>query len=449
MDAMKLRARSVNLANDLAMGLMTYRSRLFVQASFWIAAVLVGLAAVYFTKFITIAQAFNTEVFEKHPYWMSAFTPVAFVAATAICKYLAPHAGGSGIPQVLHAASLPSEAGVEITKTGILSVRTAIVKVASTGIGLIGGASIGGEGPTVQISGSIFAVAGNYIRKYFPKVDFHSYIVAAAGAGIASAFNTPLGGVVFALEEVAIGDFGKLRHLVMLGVIIAGLTAQALEGDKLYFGHFALVETPGMFLVLAIFIGAVGGLCGAVFSRVVSSDRLYRLKINWWQRALGCGVAVSVIGLTFSLCGFPGATAGSGYESTRAFMLASSTNFPIFLPLGKMAATAFSTLSGMGGGILAPSLSIGAFLGAALGKLVFLSDPRVCALLGMVAYFTGAFQIPMTAVIVVMEMTAEHDLIIPMMVAGLTAFLVARVVMPVPLYHLLVERSFKKKTLSD
>jgi H+/Cl- antiporter ClcA len=112
----------------------------------------------------------------------------------------------------------------------------------------------------------------------------------------------------------------------------------------------------------------------------------------------------------------------------------------VLFPVAKLVATAFSTLSGLGGGILAPSLSIGAWTGVSLGKIVGFQGLRVCALLGMTAYFTGAFQIPITAIIVCMEMTNEHDVIFPMMISALCAFLVARIMMPVPLYHVLIER---------
>jgi len=441
---MNLRKRSAAFANYLAMGISSYRARLIVHSSFLIAAILVGIAAVYFTSFIAILQTFNARLFVEHPYFMSAFTPVTFFLATAVVKFFAPHAGGSGVPQVLHASSLGEDENQNVVVNGLLSIRTACIKVISTGVGLIGGASIGGEGPTVQISGSIFATFGNLIRRYFPNIDFHSYLVAAAGAGIASAFNTPLGGVVFALEEVAVGDFGELRHVVMLAVIVAGLAAQALAGDKLYFGKFILNQTPSLLLLSAVLIGIIGGLFGGLFGRIVASERLYRMKINWWQRALICGVLVAAIDLAFD-----NRTAGSGYEATRDFMNDSDTRISFLFPLGKLLATALSTLSGMGGGILAPSLSIGAFLGVSTGQLALLLDLKVCALLGMVAYFTGAFQIPMTAVIVVMETTGQHDLIIPMMVAALAAFLSTRVVMPVPLYHVLIKRSFSKKTLSD
>jgi H+/Cl- antiporter ClcA len=441
---MSFRARSVEIANYLAMGVHTYRGRVLVQASFWVAAVVLGGAAVLFTKLITKIQAWNASLFLAHPYWMSVLTPVGFVLAAALVKFLAPYAGGSGLPQVLHAASLRDRGASRAVESGLLSIRTAVVKVFSTSIGFLAGASIGGEGPTVQISGAIFAEVGRFMKKYFPHLDFHSYIVAAAGAGIASAFNTPLGGVVFALEEVSVGDFGELRHMVMLAVVIAGLTSQAFVGNQFYFGE--TFERGGGWALLAgaALIGVAGGLLGGLFGKIVASRRLHEVQLGWWQRALACGLVVAVIGLLFH-----GQTAGSGYDITHDVLGGGPASQPILFPLAKLLSTAFSTLSGMGGGILAPSLSIGAWTGISIGKLAMLADLRVCALLGMVAYFAGAFQIPMTAVVVVMETTNEHDVIIPMMVSAVFAYVVARLIMPESLYHVLVARSFRKAPLSD
>lgn len=441
----KLRDRSMEIANYfLAMGIHTYRDRLLIHTSFLAAAVFMGIASVYFFKLITAIQTFYFSLFATDPYVMTAFTPFAFLAATAVVKFIAPPAGGSGVPQVLYAASLTNDTNKSVVSSGLLSIRTAIVKVISTSIGFIGGASIGGEGPIVQISGAIFATVGSYVRKYFPNIDFRSYIVASGGAGIAAAFNTPLGGVAFALEEVALASFGQLRHSVMLAVIVAGLTAQGLIGDELYFGKIAISSSNLHLMPWAILVGVVCGILGGLFGKIVSSRRLYNLRISWWLRALFCGVIVAAIGLALN-----GATAGSGYRFTRAYMAGGPVAFPSYYPFAKMVAVAFSTLSGMGGGILSPSITIGAWTGISIAKLSMVVNPKILALFGMAAYFSSVFQIPVTAVIVVMEMTNEHDFIIPMMIASVCAYLVGRLIMPVSLYHVLIDRSYHRKTLSD
>lgn len=439
-----VRERSMDFANYVAMGIDTYKDRLLIHSSFLAAAVFMGVASVYFIKLIMYLQTVYDSLFSHDPIVMSVLTPIGFLAAAAVCKYFAPYAGGSGVPQVLHAASFTNDDNSHVVSSGLLSFSTAVIKTISTTIGFLCGASIGGEGPIVQIAGAIFATIGDRFRKYFPNIDFRSFIVAAGGAGFAAAFNTPLGGVAFAFEEVALASLGRLRHSVMLAVVVAGLTAQALIGNELYFGQLFVSHANSHLIGWALVTGIVCGGLGGLFGRIVSSRHIHNLKINWWQRALMCGIIVGLINWLLH-----GSTAGSGYVLTRSFMDGSTTTVPFYFPLSKVFATAFSTLSGMGGGILAPSITIGAWTGASIAKFSAVADPKVLALFGMSAYFSAAFQLPITAVIVVMEMTNQHDFIIPMMIASVTAYLVGRLLMPVSLYHVLIERSFHKKTLSD
>jgi H+/Cl- antiporter ClcA len=228
--------------------------------------------------------------------------------------------------------------------------------------------------------------------------------------------------------------------LVMLAVIIAGLTTQALlGGDTLYLGNPLLGASESKYLLWSALIGVIGGLFGAFFGKLVTSERIYDLKIGWWKKALACGIIVSGINFIFD-----GTTGGNGFLMTQKLMITTTADRPLLFPIAKLLATAFSTLSGLGGGILAPSLSIGAWMGASTSKLFFLANPKVCGLLGMVAYLTGAFQIPLTAVVIVMEMTNQHGMILPMMVTSVFSFTVARAIMPVSLYHRIIQRTFTK-----
>ncbi len=427
-----------DLTQYFRLGVRTYRAKFFVQASFWIAAILVGGFAVTYGKVIEVTQLQYHSLFSAHPFLMTLFTPLAFLAAAAVAKIFAPHAGGSGIPQALYAASIAKDNPDEVARTGIVSIKTAFLKVVSTLIGFIGGAAIGGEGPTVQVSTAIFAASGTTLKKYFPAMNLKSYLVAGAGAGIAAAFNTPLGGIAFALEEVALSDFGDLRHMVMIAVIIAGLTTQALlGGDTLYLGNPELGYSEPKFIAWAALIGVLGGMFGAFFGKLVTSDRIHNFKIDWWKKAIACGVIVTVINYIFE-----GAPSGNGYPMTHNLMITTTADRPLLFPVAKLLATAFSTLSGLGGGILAPSLSIGTWMGVSTSKILFLNSPKVCGLLGMVAYLTGAFQIPLTAVVIVLEMTNQHGMILPMMVTAIFSFAVTKTIMPVSLYHRIIQRTF-------
>lgn len=433
----RLKFGRIELGDYFKMGVTTYRGKLLVQASFWMGGIATGVAAYFFAVWVGWLQDDYTRIFGLHPYLMSLFTPIAFLGAVAFPRFFAPYAGGSGVPQALYATMQAKEHYDEVKNSGLISVWTSVIKVVSASLGFVGGASIGAEGPTVQISASLFGAAGSAIKKRFPSIDFQAYLVAAAGAGIAAAFNTPLGGLTFALEEFTSGAFEHLRSNILLAVIIAGITVEAWVGDSLYFGTPHIGAYNNTFIIWGILIGIIGGICGGIFGRLATWRIFEKTKVNWWLRALICGVIVSLVDYFFS-----GNTAGSGYEVTKAILATNATGLPLSFPLAKLFATGVSTLSGMGGGILSPSLSIGAWIGVSAGKLATLSNLKVCALLGMVAFFTGAFQVPFTAIIIVMEMTGEHAVIFPMMISALVAFSVARMIMPRSPYHVIIENTF-------
>ncbi len=416
---------------------MNIVSRTYRHASIWIAAILTGVVAVLYAKLISFIQLAYFDRFKESPYLVSAFAPFFFVLAVALVRFLAPHAKGSGIPQVLEAIedSKASNAG-QNWNSSLVSIRTAAVKVLSSTVGILGGASIGREGPTIQISASIFAAVGRYGGKLSDTIGVRPFLTAGAAAGVAAAFNTPLAGITFAIEEVIDGAFGSFRQMLMIAVIISGITAQAILGNYFYFGH-PLVSKPDWKVVYeALLIGTTGGVLGGIFARVLAYPQLTRLPKHWILRALLCGIVVSAC---CYLTG--GATSGSGYEVTSDALRASnSAGHSIAFPLLKILTTIFSYVSGMAGGIFSPCLCIGAGIGLSVAELLSLPNFRTCALIGMVAFFSGAIQAPFTAVIIVTEMTDEHLLILPFMVAAFVGQTVSRKIMPTPLYQFLAKQ---------
>jgi len=305
-----------------------------------------------------------------------------------------------------------------------------VVKVLSTTAGFIGGASLGREGPTVQVASSVFAWIGKRTVGIRNGGNLQTYLTAGASAGVAAAFNTPLAGITFALEELAEESFHHYKQWVILSVIIAGITAQAFLGDYLYFGHPS-VQSPNLIVVPeALALGLLGGLLGGLFGRLLDHRKIRFLPKSWWKKALLCGVLCAGINLATH-----GDTAGSGYEVTqRFFMGPPNAELPLFFVLEKLATTVLSYLSGMAGGIFSPCLSIGSGLGVLFAKIAHVENLKVCGLIGMVAFFSGVVQAPLTAVIIVVEMTDEHILIIPFLVAAFLAQRFAQILMPVPLY---------------
>ncbi len=406
--------------------------------SIWIGALFVGVLAVLYAKIIIYVQELFFSIFSKSPFLLTIISPLVFVLAVYIVRKFGPDAKGSGIPQVLKAIEAGRNSNQDnfTWNSPLISIRTAIVKILSSTFGILGGASIGREGPTVQIAASTFAAFGRLVKKYSLNIELPSYLAAGAAAGVAAAFNTPLAGITFVIEEVLDGSFSAFKQSMMVAVILAGITAQAIIGDYLYFGRPA-VSAPSIHLVYqAIVIGLVGGLLGGVFSRILAYPKLVRLPIHWIRRALICGIICSLLSYFTK-----GATAGSGYEVTSSALKNSTfESVKLMFPFYKMISTLLSYLSGMAGGIFSPSLSIGAGIGLSLAKLFHFANFRTCALIGMVAFFSGVVQAPLTAVIIVTEMTDRHVLILPFMIAAFVGQIIGKKLMPVPLYHFLAKR---------
>ena len=411
-------------------------SKTSLHLSVWVAAAVVGGLAVVYAKFIALLQNFYFLAFKHFPVWVAISGPILFVAATWIVRRFAPDAKGSGIPQVLVAIEQATIQKKEAApwEHSLVSVRTSVVKVLSSAIGILAGASIGREGPTVQLAAAGFAWFGQRLRRFAPQIEFRTFLTAGAAAGVAAAFNTPIAGITFALEELGGDVFGVFRQMVMLAIIISGIVAQGTAGNYLYFGRPVLSNASMVsWISEAVSIGIVGGLLGGFFAKTLAEPRLIGIPKNWLLRAFIAGVVCSAIGYWTR-----GDTAGSGYEVTRRVIEshALQDGNPLF-PLLKLATTSLSYISGMAGGIFSPSLSIGAGVGIAIAKLAGIANFRACALFGMVAFFSGAVRAPLTAVIIVMEMTDEPSLVIPFMIAAFLAYSAGRRVMAEPLYHYL------------
>jgi H+/Cl- antiporter ClcA len=420
---------------------MQLRQKTYLQITVWTAAALVGGAAVLFARLIAAMQKVYFVAVHGHPYLVTIATPLLFVGATLIVQKFGPDARGSGIPQVLEAIDHADRDGEAAPPwlSSLVSLRTALVKVISSAVGILAGASIGREGPTVQIAASVFAWFGRMTRRILPEADFKTFLTAGAAAGVAAAFNAPLAGITFAIEEVTEGILGEFREMIMLAVIISGIAAMALSGNYLYFGHPTVSSSSYLLLPETLLFGAVGGLTGGAFARLLAFPELIKLPPEPWKKALYCGILCAALGL-FS----DGATAGSGYEITRSFLESSSIDrWPLLFGVEKFFTTVLSYLSGMAGGIFSPCLSIGAGLGFTVAKLFHLANYKVCALLGMVGFFSGVIQAPLTAVIIIMEMTDEHILIIPFLIAAYLARVIGKSMMPVPLYRYLSDKNQK------
>ncbi|RQW43683.1 chloride channel protein [Novosphingobium sp. LASN5T] len=385
---------------------------------------LIGLVALLFA---TLADRAN-EGFQDivaHWWWMPlVLTPAGFVAFAWLTLRLAPAAKGSGIPQVMAATKDPGAA-----LGGLVSGRTAIVKFFLTIGALLFGASVGREGPTVQIAAAIMGYSHRLMRVPLRA----SVYIAGGAAGVAAAFNTPLAGVAFAIEELAAAYEQRTTLLVMATVLIAGMVSLGLAGDYVYFGEMRQTLNVTQALVATPVAGVLGGLAGGCFSHLMLSAGTTRFAPMAWLRArplllaLGCGLVVAGLGVATGL------TWGTGYQAARSVI--EGRDVPLWFGAAKFAATLATVVSGLPGGIFAPSLSIGAGIGDMLRSLLPGYPAGAVVLLGMVAYFSGVVRAPLTSVIIISETTASRGLMMPLLAAALIGDFAASTISHEKLYH--------------
>jgi len=392
----------------------------------------VGLVAILFAVACDQSNGLFHRLLGISPYIPLLLTPLGFAAVALITRKFFPGSQGSGIPQTI--ASLDPRESSEI-RGQVLSLRVMTGKIMLTVAGLFFGASVGREGPTVQVGASIMHSLGKLAR--FPQHDMEKGLIFACGAaGVAAAFNTPLAGIVFAIEEMSRSFEEHNSSTILMTVIIAGITSLALIGNYSYFGHTAQSLSFGSEWGVVVICGIAGGLLGGVFSRILIefNQGLVRHMGSWMQAnpvvfAAACGLTLALLGLSSGNTIY-----GSGYAEAKS-LLNGGPALPESFGLLKMVATAISYISGIPGGIMAPSLSAGAGLGANIAHIFTSVPPGAAIILGMVAYFAGVTQAPITAFVIVMEMIDNHEMLLPLMATAFIAKLCSRLVCPSPLFH--------------
>ncbi|HEX7642511.1 MAG TPA: chloride channel protein [Burkholderiaceae bacterium] len=419
-------------------GILSNLQNLWHRGSAWLVGpLLVGLMAVGLAKGADYANRINHQLCGLHPLAPLLFMPAGFSLLVYAGRRFFPGSQGSGIPQTIAAINAPGKE----KSSHLLSLRIAIGKACLTLAGLLFGASIGREGPTVQIGASImhaFQGRGPFQREGTRRI----LILAGGAAGIAAAFNTPLAGIMFAIEELSKKHVFNANSSTLVTVILSGLISLAILGNYTYFGtsNTSLEWQYSIFPIMVC--GIVGGLFGGLFSRlVITIPAKFLAGMPAWvaRRPLAfaalCGFGVALLGLPGG-----GLVFGAGYDATR-LTLEDSTLLPWYFGIAKLAATLLSSVSGMAGGIFAPSLAVGAGVGENIAVLFpHLAPHSAIILLVMAAYLSGVTRAPVTSFIIMMEMTGSHEMLLPLMTASVIASASSKLVCRTQLYHALADR---------
>ena len=397
---------------------------------------LVALTALLFAWMADFALEMNAELVQKYPWFAWVALPLGLPLIIWITRRFAPYTSGSGIPQVLASLALPYGAN----KTRLIRLRETLLKIPLTFLAMFAGASVGREGPSVQVGAAVMSAWGAWCKKHgfaFRGMQENDLIAAGAAGGLAAAFNAPLAGVIFAIEELGREVMLRWERQILLGVLAAGFIQVAIQGNNPYFSGFSGGTLDNM-LGWVLGCGLACGIAGGLFGRTLYLGATAFAPAKWREHIRRHPlITAALIGILLAAIGtlYQGKTYGTGYHEA-AQALRGIHEAPAGLAVAKWFSTVLTYWTGTPGGIFTPSLTIGAVLGERIATLTGLAQgTHVLVLLCMAAFLAGATQSPLTSAVVVMEMTGGQNLLFWLLIACIFASQVSRQFSPRPFYH--------------
>ena len=385
---------------------------------FILLAILIGLISVFFVKMVELAWDGFMWLDSVLGWWLLLYVPTMMMLIVVLLKKYFPEAEGSGLPQVLAIENM------DIAKINyFFNIRSIFSKILLVTLGTLSGGTLGREGATIQIGASLMNQLGQNLSMHRRK----AMLIVGAAAGLASAFNTPLGGIVFAFEELVKTSRMKSSLFKITGVAISGIVSVTLLSNYSYFGRVNrhLLFYSDKILIAAFIIGIASGLFSVAFARVVRLLMLDKSPLVTWRgknpykNAFICGIVVAVIGILSH-----GLSFGNGYTESR-MALSNQINLPASYVFYKMISAIFTTNAGVPGGYFATSLAIGNGIGSLIHQFVALGNIQQYYLLGMVSFLAALTRAPATAIVMVVQISAAQIFTLPLIVAALTATLLA------------------------
>jgi H+/Cl- antiporter ClcA len=324
----------------------------------------------------------------------------------------------------------------------LFGLRVVAGKIAISLLGLLGGLTIGREGPTVHIGAAIMAELRRFYPHRHPQLE-RRLLLAGAAAGLSAAFNTPLAGIIFAIEELARDFESRTNGIMITAVVFSGLTSLALAGNYLYFGQINVpANLGGAFVLPVVLSAALCGLVGAAFNLALLRWRTWMPDWLIALRARRPLLYALLIGIVIAALGFctHGETWGSGYDQAT-HLLTGSTPVSQSYAIAKWGAMVATYMVGIPGGLFSPSLSIGAGI-AQWVHVAFAWAPMAAVIaLCMTGYLAAVTQSPITSFVIVLEMTNGNTMVIPMMATALIAARISAFFTP-PLYEALAKSNY-------
>lgn len=395
---------------------------------FILAAICNGLIIIGYGQLFSIAEKFTRRMLEDSSVYMLAVAPLLFIGAWYLNTVKFPFSSGSGIPQIITATEVSTEtsAGRSFVRQA-LSFRTAIAKVLGSLMVVLAGGAVGREGPSLHISACIFYLFHRALNKIHKTADHKSWIIGGAAAGLAAAFNTPLGGIVYAIEELGSQYFTRIKNNLLLAVLVSGIASQTILGNYLFIGTPETNPYNYKLLALIVALSVICGFGGALFGQLVYLATKVKKRIkSFWAWMLWLSLIAVVICIIASRDPF---ALGTGKDYIASLLFTDQVPSIMTVPL-RLINICLVYMTGVAGGIFAPSLALGAGLGfhfsGVIESLMPFSNTNLFILCGMVSFLTGVTRTPLTSFILVVEMTDRHISIVPLMLAALVASIISK-----------------------
>lgn len=416
-----------------------------------IVGILVGVVGVTFFRIVDFVQTWRAEhiTLSNGNYWTAYITAFIVSASLAILGYwlvrkIAPEAGGSGIPEI--------EGALDELRP-VRWWRVIPVKFLG-GMGTLGaGMVLGREGPTVQLGGNIGCMVFDLLKLKNIEAR-HSLLATGAAAGLTAAFNAPLAGILFIIEEMRPQFKYNLISVkaVFIGVIMAAVVYYYFNGNQSILNVGKLRNAPLNTLWLYLILGVLFGFIGVIFNRFILT--MQDFFVQFYQNS---SIRIIIIGaLLGGGCGvlalvFPQGVGGGNILIPQASFGLFSLQMLLFIFLFRMLTTVLCFSSGAPGGIFAPMLALGTVMGTAFGVAanhlfpLYHLQPATFAIAGMGALFAASVRAPLTGIVLVLEMTNNYQLILPMIITCLGATLIAQFLGGNPLYSSILARTLERQ----
>jgi H+/Cl- antiporter ClcA len=402
----------------------------------WSGAAVAGFVIVLFVRLFDHALDTFFTIRHHFPHAYLLLSPLGGMVVVYITRRWFQGSQGSGIPQVIACLNEPS---FTEHSTRLVSLRIALGKITLSSFAVLFGFSTGREGPSVQISASIMHAFGRLLPTR-SRISPHQLLLAGGAAGIAAAFNTPLAGIVFAIEELAKQFEQRTNGVMLTAIVIAGMVSTSLQGNYLYFGHLHIIKTSSAIVSPVLCSAVVCGILGGLFSQILIWSSKQTPQNIWRYKHANPVIFAGVCGIGISILSWLSHAEinGSGYNVTRDMVMHGTTMSWEYAPM-KALATLLSYFSGVPGGIFAPALSIGAGIGNDVQMLLGSAySSHVIYALCMAGFLSAVTQAPITSAIIVMEMIDGHELVLSLVAVTLLSSMISRKFSP-PLYHSLSE----------